>query len=52
MEEKHKNRLKADFSRMLSRKTIHVLDIPDEYQYMDSDLIDELESAVGSILGL
>ncbi len=52
MEEKHKNRLKADFSRMLTHKTIHVLDIPDEYQYMDSDLIDELESSVGSILGL
>ena len=52
MEEKHKNRLKADFSRMLSHKTIHVLDIPDEYQYMDSDLIDELESSVSSILDL
>jgi predicted protein tyrosine phosphatase len=29
-----------------------VLDIPDEYQYMDSDLVNELESAVSSILGL
>jgi len=52
MEEKHKNRLKADFSRLLSHKTIHVLDIPDEYQYMDSVLIQELESGVSSFLGL
>jgi predicted protein tyrosine phosphatase len=52
MEEKHKNRLKADFSRMLTHKAIHVLDIPDEYQYMDSDLIDELESSVSTILDL
>ncbi|WP_250657840.1 low molecular weight protein tyrosine phosphatase family protein [Alkalimarinus coralli] len=50
MEEKHKNRLKADFSRMLSHKTIYVLDIPDEYQYMDSNLIDELESTVAPLL--
>jgi predicted protein tyrosine phosphatase len=52
MEEKHKNRLKADFSRMLSHKMIHVLDIPDEYQYMDVDLVNELESAVSAILDL
>ena len=52
MEEKHKNRLKADFSRLLSHKTIYVLDIPDEYQYMDSVLIQELESGVSTFLGL
>ena len=46
MEEKHKNRLKAEFTRMLTNKTIHVLDIPDDYQYMDSELVRELESAV------
>jgi predicted protein tyrosine phosphatase len=50
MEEKHKNRLKDDFSRLLSHKVIHVLDIPDEYQYMDPHLIKELGSAVGSLL--
>ena len=46
MEQKHKNRLKAEFTRMLDHKTLHVLDIPDEYQYMDPELIDELESRV------
>lgn len=52
MEEKHKNRLKADFSRMLSHKTIYVLDIPDEYQFMDPNPIEELETAVGTLLEL
>jgi predicted protein tyrosine phosphatase len=50
MEEEHKNRLKADFNRMLSHKPIHVLDIPDEYQYMDPNLIEELKSTVSPIL--
>ena len=52
MEEKHKNRLNAEFSSVLTHKTIYVLDIPDEYKYMDPDLIKELESAVGSYLNL
>lgn len=50
MEQKHKNRLKADFSRMLNHKPIHVLDIPDEYQYMDPELIQELETLMGPLL--
>ncbi len=50
MEQKHKNRLKSEFTRMLDHKSIHVLDIPDEYKYMDPDLIQELESAVGAYL--
>lgn len=47
MEKKHKNRLLAQFNRLLAYKTIHVLDIPDEYQYMDAELITELEARVG-----
>lgn len=46
MESKHKDRLKATFTRMLHYKSIHVLDIPDEYKYMDAELIQELEAAV------
>jgi len=30
MEEKHKSRLVAEFTRLLDNKPIHVLDIPDE----------------------
>ena len=51
MEEKHKSRLVAEFSRLLDGKTIHVLDIPDEYKYMDLDLVEQLEQSVGAILG-
>lgn len=50
MEKKHKNRLIANFNRMLEYKPVHILDIPDEYQYMDSELIEELESKVSNIL--
>ena len=50
MEKKHKNRLAAEFTRMLERKVIHVLDIPDEYKYMDPELISELEAGVNVYL--
>lgn len=52
MEEKHKSRLLAEFGRILEHKPIHVLDIPDEYQYMDPDLVAELQRSVGSVLGI
>ena len=50
IEEKHKSRLVADFSRWLDGKTIHVLDIPDEYKYMDPELVEQLEQSVNAIL--
>jgi len=52
MEEKHKNRLKAQFTRLVNHKDIQVLDIPDEYQYMDSELVEIMEQTVGSYLKL
>lgn len=52
MEEKHKSRLTAEFTRMLENKPIHVLDIPDDYKYMDPELIEILEQSVPSLLGL
>jgi predicted protein tyrosine phosphatase len=52
MEEKHKRRLKAEFSRLLNYKDIQVLDIPDEYQYMDEELIDILDQSVREYLNL
>ena len=52
MEEKHKSRMKAQFTRILSYKDIQILDIPDEYQYMDEELVDLIELSVGSYLGL
>ena len=52
MEEKHKSRLLADYCDVLEGKAIHVLDIPDEYRYMDPDLVEQLQTSVGEILGL
>lgn len=52
MEEKHKDRLRASFGHALGRKPIHVLDIPDEYKYMDPELIEQLHASVDAILGL
>lgn len=52
MEEKHKSRLVAAYARLLEHKPIHVLDIPDEYKYMDPELVEELQRSVGGILGL
>lgn len=52
MEHKHKSRLVAGFGDLLADKPIHVLDIPDEYRYIDPELIELLRSSVGTILGL
>ena len=52
MEEKHKLRLIAEHSALLEDKPIHVLDIPDEYEYMDAELVEQLKTSVGEILGL
>lgn len=52
MEQKHKSRLVAEFTRLLDNKPVHVLDIPDEYMYMDPDLVELLEQSVGHLLGL
>jgi predicted protein tyrosine phosphatase len=46
MEYKHKDRLKAQFNRVLQHKKIIVLDIPDEYQYMDEVLVELLKESV------
>ena len=52
MEEKHKSRLTAEFTRLLDNKPIHVLDIPDDYRYMDQELVEMLDQSVNSIFGL
>ena len=49
-EEKHKSRLKTQFTRLLTHKNIQVLDIPDEYQYMDTELVEIMKQTVGNYL--
>ncbi len=46
MEKKHKQRLLAKFPRSLQYKAIIVLDIPDDYQYMDEELVGILNDVV------
>ena len=52
MEEKHKSRLKAEFARALEGRVIHVLDIADDYQFMDPELVEQIEQSVASLLGI
>jgi predicted protein tyrosine phosphatase len=51
LEQHHKTRLQAQFPNQL-HCPIKVLDIPDNYQYMDPELIQLLETSVRGILQL
>ena len=46
MEKKHKTHVQDKFSGLLDEKTIIILDIADEYQYMDPELIEILALSV------
>ncbi len=50
MEHKHKEKLRAQYSKLLQYKKVIVLDIPDEYQYMDEELVDLIEASVEGYL--
>jgi len=50
MEKKHKQRIQEKFFDELQGKTIYILDIPDDYQLMDPDLIEIIESSVEQYL--
>ncbi len=51
MESKHKQRLVADHPEAMRYLDVHVLEIEDNYKFMDQELIDELHAAIDSILG-
>jgi predicted protein tyrosine phosphatase len=46
----HKERLKASYNKLLQHKKVIVLDIPDEYQYMDEELVELIELSVEGYL--
>lgn len=46
MEKKHKQRLLENHRDTCNDKQIVALDIPDEYQYMDEELVSMLQLAV------
>jgi len=50
MEKKHRLRISERFPEEILQKNILVLDIPDDYQYMDEELIDELNAKVSDYL--
>ena len=50
MESKHLSRLRGDFRSELIHKETHVLDIPDEYQFMDPELVELLRVSVMPII--
>jgi predicted protein tyrosine phosphatase len=50
MEKKHKNRIVAKFGRLVEFKPIYILDIQDDYQYMDVELISCVEDNVEQYL--
>ncbi len=50
MEDKHEDRLRADFGALLARKAVQVLDIPDEFKYMDPALVEQLRASVEPLL--
>jgi predicted protein tyrosine phosphatase len=52
METSHLNRLWLRFPEALEGKQTRVLRIPDDYGFMDPDLIDELKAKVPPLLGL
>jgi predicted protein tyrosine phosphatase len=50
MEEKHQSQLKANFRDALKGKCLHVLDIPDDYRYMDPELVELVRDGVAALL--
>jgi len=50
MEQKHLERLRADFRSEIRHHEIHVLEVEDRYQFMDPELVKELRSVLDPIL--
>ena len=46
MEKRHKQRLQDKFDQVLNDKKIVILEIEDNYQYMDEELIEALKTSV------
>jgi len=46
MEKRHKQRLQEKFGQIFGDKKVIILDIQDNYQYMDEELIETLKTSV------
>jgi predicted protein tyrosine phosphatase len=52
MEQKHKQRLMAEHRQAMTHKRLHVPDIPDDYRYLDPELMELVDAPVAALLGL
>ncbi|RYD79648.1 MAG: protein tyrosine phosphatase [Sphingobacteriales bacterium] len=50
MEKKHRQRISERFPEEIRWKDVIILDIPDDYKYMDEELIAELNAKVSDYL--
>ncbi len=50
MEDKHRQRILAEFPGKTKFTPIRVLDIPDQYQFMDNELVELIRSAVEPVI--
>jgi len=50
MEKSHLNRLKEKYAEVLNEKKVVTLHIPDEYEFMQEELVDELRSKIEEYL--
>lgn len=50
MEPKHRERILAAYPRLTEHACIHVLDIPDDYRFMDPELVEMFEAMVPTLL--
>ena len=50
MEHKHRQQLQARFRDVAANTPIHVLDIPDDYRFMDPELVQCIQDAVEPLL--
>ena len=50
MEKKHKQRLLDKFPKEIENKSVIILDIEDDYKYMDEELVEMIKLSVDSYL--
>jgi len=51
MESEHKSQLRAAFRDALGPRSVHVLEIPDEYGFMDPELVELIRAGVEAVCG-
>ena len=52
MEKSHKNKITKKYKELLKGKRLVVLDIPDNYEYMQPELIQLLKTRVPRLVGI